>query len=157
MAEQFSMDWAREILDKGTAKAQEMINDTPQVEALLDQLQEKMKDLPGTVAGAFVNVPLMAQMVKGYVAGTYTAVSAKTVVSLIGAFLYLVKSRDIIPDYIPVIGLADDLIIATVAMAINEPELRAFKEWRDAGCPAPVAEAEVQAAEIFDVSPIAEA
>ena len=80
---------------------------------------------------AFANVPVMAQMVKSYVTREYTEVSPKVIASLVGAFLYFVKQDDIIPDSIPIIGFADDLAIATVALAINEPELEAFKAWKE--------------------------
>ena len=130
MAEKFSAEWARGILDTGTAKAKEFVDNPEQVQGLLDNLQEKMKGLPDTVATAFKNVPLMASMVKSYVTREYTEVSPKVIISLVSAFIYLAKQKDLIPDDIPVVGLADDIAVATIAMAINEPELKAYAEWR---------------------------
>ena len=132
MADSFSMDWARDIIDKGVGRAQGVMEDPEQINALLNDLQEKLKGLPGTVATAFDNVPLMASMVKSYVTREYTEVSPKVVVSLVSAFLYLVAQKDLIPDSIPVVGLADDVAVATIAMAICEPELKAFAAWREA-------------------------
>lgn len=136
MAEQFNADWARGILDSGKEKAQGLINDPAQIDALIGQLQEKLKGLPGEAAKQFANVPLMASMVKSYVSQEYTEVSPKVVIALVSAFLYLVKSKDIIPDYIPVIGLADDLAVVAIALAVCKPELDAYAQWRDAGAPA---------------------
>ena len=130
MAQQFNMEWAKGVLDEGVQKAQGFINDPEQLNDLLGQLQEKLQSLPDTVSTAFSNVPVMAQMVKCYVTREYTDVSPKVVISLISAFIYLVKRNDIISDDIPIIGYADDLAVATIAMAINEPELKAFAEWR---------------------------
>lgn len=130
MAEQFSVDWAKSVIENGLGKAQEIIGDPEKINDLLQQLQEKLGQLPETVGNAFKNVPLMASMVKSYVTKEYTEVSPKVVISLVSAFLYLVKKKDIIPDDIPVVGLADDLAIATIAMAINEPELKAYAEWQ---------------------------
>ncbi len=131
MAQQFDADWARGIIDNGTEKAQGIINDPSQLDALLAQLQEKLKDLPSAAVKAFSNVPLMASMVKSYITKEYTEVSPKVVISLVSAFLYLVKQRDLIPDYIPVVGLADDLAVIALALVISEPELKAYAEWRD--------------------------
>jgi len=136
MAEQFNADWARGILENGKQKAESLIGDPGQVDALLEQLQEKLKGLPGDAVKQFANVPLMASMVKSYVSKEYTAVSPKVVIALVSAFLYLVKSKDIIPDYIPVIGLADDLAVVAIALAVCKPELDAYAQWRDAGAPA---------------------
>ena len=130
MAEQFSAEWAKGIIDENLQNAQSFIDDPEQINGLLEQLQEKITGLPDTVANAFKNVPVMAQMVKCYVTREYTEVSPKVIVSLVATFLYLVKKNDIISDDVPVVGFADDLAVATVAMAINEPELAAFAEWR---------------------------
>ena len=135
MAQQFSAEWARGIIDGGIQKAQGIIDDPSQIDSLLQQLQDKLQTVPGTVANAFGNVPLMAQMVKSYVTREYTEVSPKVVISLVSAFLYLVKKDDLIPDNVPILGMADDVAVAAIAMAINEPELKAFAQWREQNMP----------------------
>lgn len=150
MAEGFSAEWARGVISDGYEKAKGFVEDPEQVKGLLDSLMEKLKGLPDTVGTAFQNVPLMASMVKSYVTREYTEVSPKVIISLVSAFIYLVKQKDVISDTVPFLGLLDDLAVATIAMAINEPELKAYAAWReqraDAGAaesnPAPV-EAEV--------------
>ena len=128
--QQYNEEWARGILDDGLEQAQGLINDPGQIEDLLEQLQEKVTGLPETIGNAFTNVPLMANMVKSYITGEYTQVSPKVVISLLSAFVYLVKKQDLIPDDIPVVGFADDVAVATAVMALNEPELNAYAEWR---------------------------
>ena len=130
MAEQFSAEWAKGVIDDNVQKAQSFIDDPEQINGLLEELQQKLEGLPDTVSNAFNNVPIMAEMVKSYATREYTDVSPKVILSLVGAFAYLVKKNDIIPDSVPVIGFADDLAVATVAMVINEPELKAFAEWK---------------------------
>ena len=71
------------------------------------------------------------QMVKSYITREYMDVSPKVIISLVSAFIYFVKKKDIIPDDIPIVGYVDDLAVATVAMAINEPELKAYAAWRE--------------------------
>ena len=151
MAQQFSLDWARGILDDGAQKAQTFIDDPEQINDLLEELQAKLKELPDTVSTAFSNVPVMAQMVKCYITREYTDVSPKVIISLVSAFVYFVKKKDIISDDIPIIGYADDLAVATVAMAINEPELRAFAQWREQQTGAPIEIVPVEAEEIETV------
>ena len=131
MAEQFSVDQAREIIESGIAQAQELMADPSKVEELLQQLKEKVKDLPGSAGEALSNIPLMAQMVKGYVTKEYTEVSPKVVASLVSAFLYLVTGRDLIRDDIPVLGIADDVAVIALVMKLNEGELAAYKQWRE--------------------------
>ena len=132
MAEEFNVDKAKEIIEGSIAQSQELLTDPTKINELLGQLQEQVKNLPDTFKGAAANVPLMAQMVKSYVTKEYTEVSPKVVASLVAAFLYLVKGKDLIPDNVPVLGLADDLAVATFAMKLCEPELQSYKAWREA-------------------------
>ena len=157
MAQQFSLEWAKGIIDDGAQRAQTFIDDPEQINGLLEELQAKLKELPDTVSTAFGNVPVMAQMVKCYITREYTEVSPKVIISLVSAFAYFVKKKDIIADDIPIIGYADDLAVATVAMAINEPELAAFARWREqqTGAPIDIVPVEVDMAEIGEeVAPL---
>ena len=138
MAEQYHAEWARGVIDGGVKKAQNIINDPSQIDTLLEELQKKLGDLPSAASSAFKNVPLMVDMVKSYVTREYTNVSPKVVISLVSAFLYLVKRNDLIPDGVPIIGLADDLAVATIALIINEPELKAYAAWREQQTGTPV-------------------
>lgn len=130
MSEQFSAEWAKGIIDGNMQKAQSFMDNPEQIEDLLGQLQEKLDSLPSAATNAFKNVPVMAQMVKSYATREYTAVSPKVVASLVAAFVYFVKKNDIIPDSVPLIGYADDLAVAAIAMVISEPELKAFADWQ---------------------------
>ena len=136
MAEQLSVDQAREIIENGIAQAQELLSDPAKIEQLLQQLQEKLKELPAGAGEALSNIPLMAQMVKSYVTKEYSEVSPKVIASLVSAFLYLVTAKDLIRDDIPVLGIADDVAVIALAMKINENELAAYKQWREANLPA---------------------
>lgn len=135
MAEQLSVDQAREIIENGIAQAQELLSDPAKIEQLLQQLQEKLKELPAGAGEALSNIPLMAQMVKSYVTKEYSEVSPKVVASLVSAFLYLVTAKDLIRDDIPVLGIADDVAVIALAMKINENELAAYKQWREGNLP----------------------
>ena len=131
MTDKYDAEWARGVINNGMGKAQSFMDNPELIDSLLNQLQEKLEGLPEAMLGAFKNVPLMVQMVKSYINKEYTDVSPKVIVSLISAFLYLVKKNDIIPDYIPVIGLADDLAVIGLVMIINEPELKAYAAWHE--------------------------
>lgn len=121
---------AKEAIAGFTGQAEELIKDPSKVEELLQQLEEKMKDIP--VAGdALSKVPLMISMIRSYITKEYTAVSPKVIVTLVAAVIYLLKGKDLIPDSIPVVGYVDDLAVFAAAFLIDEPELTAYSEWRE--------------------------
>ena len=77
------------------------------------------------------DLPLMVSMIKGYITKEYTEVSPKVIATMVADILYLVKRKDIIPEKIPVIGIADDLAVLGLALKLLEPELAAFRAYRD--------------------------
>lgn len=126
-----NMEQARELLDKGTEEAQEIITNPSKVDEILVQLEEKLKTVPA-IGSTLANLPLMIAMVKAWIKKEYTEVSPKVIACLVGAILYLLKRKDLISDSLPVIGIVDDLAVMGLALKLSEPELKAFAEWRDA-------------------------
>jgi uncharacterized membrane protein YkvA (DUF1232 family) len=130
MAE-FSVDKAKEVLEEGAVQAQELIKDPSKIQDLLKQIQDYLEGLP--IAGTtFAKVPVMVSMVKSYITKEYTEVSPKVVVSLVSAFLYLVKKQDILPDSIPLIGRVDDIAVIGLAINLCGKELDAYSAWKEA-------------------------
>ena len=126
---EFNLDQAQELLNKGIAEAQEIVQNPSKVDELLVQLEEKLKAVPA-IGETLADVPVMIAMVKAWIRKEYTVVSPKVIACLVGAIIYLLKKRDLIPDSIPLIGIADDLGVMGLALKMSEPDLKAFAEWR---------------------------
>ena len=126
---EFNLDQAKGLLDQGIAEAQNLLTNPSKVDDLLVQLEEKLKTVPA-IGETLSDVPLMIAMVKAWVKKEYTVVSPKVIACLVGAVIYLVKKKDLIPDRIPLIGIADDLAVMGLALKLSEAELKAFAQWR---------------------------
>ena len=126
----FSMDKAKELLEQGMAEAQGLMKNASKVDDLLVQMEDVLRNVPA-VGGTLSQVPMMISMVKSYITREYTEVSPKVIATLIAGFIYVVKKKDLISDKIPVIGMADDLGVLGLALKFCEPELKAYKEFRD--------------------------
>ena len=126
----FSLDKAKALLDSGIAEAQELIREPSKVDDVLIQLEDKLKEVPA-IGETLSDLPLMISMVKGYITKEYNEVSPKVIATMVAAFLYLIKKKDIISDKIPVIGMADDLAVLGLALKLSEPELEAFRAFRN--------------------------
>ncbi len=127
---EFGMDKAQEILNKGIAEAEEVVKNPSKVDEILKQLEEKLKAVP-VIGSTLSDLPLMIAMIKAWIKKEYTVVSPKVIACLVGAILYLIKKKDLIPDSIPIVGHADDLAVMGLALKLSEKELKAFAEWRD--------------------------
>ncbi len=126
---EINMDQAQVLLNRGISEAQEVITNPSRVDDLLMQLEAKLKSVPA-IGETLADLPLMIAMIKAWIRKEYTVVSPKVIACLVGAILYLLKKKDLISDYIPVIGIADDLAVMGLALKLSEPELKAFSEWR---------------------------
>ena len=125
-----SVEKAKALLDSDIAKAQELIREPSKIDDVLLQLEKKLQDVPA-IGQTLSDLSVMISMVKGYITKEYSDVSPKVIATLVGAFIYLVKKKDIIPDDIPVIGIADDLAVLGLALKLSEPELNAYKAFRE--------------------------
>lgn len=130
MENEFNLDKAKEVLDSGMEQAQELLQDPSQINDLLKTAEEKIMEIPH-VGEDIANVPAMLSMVKSYITKEYTAVSPKVVAAVVSALVYLLKRKDLIPDSIPLIGKADDIAVMIVAMKVIEPEINAYKAWKE--------------------------
>ena len=118
----------KEILNRATAEASDFINNPSRMDALLVDLEEKLRQIPA-IGETVAELPVMVALVKSWIKKEYQ-VSGKVLATMVGAFVYLVKKKDIIPDNIPVIGIADDIAVLGLALKFVEPDLKAYKEWK---------------------------
>lgn len=135
----FDINSAKAALEGGMSEAQELIRDPAKIEGLLVNMEAALKDIP--VAGDTLSkVPLTVSLIKSYITKEYTEVSPKVIVSLLSAFIYLLKKKDLIADNIPLLGQVDDIAVMGLALNFVEPELNAYAQWREQKS-APAAEA----------------
>ena len=122
---------AKTLLEKGTLQAQELVQDPSKVKELLAQLEGKIKEVP-VIGETLSDIPVMISMIRSYITGEYAEISPKVIASLVGAMLYILKREDLIPDSIPVLGLADDLAVMGLALKLSAPELKTYSGWKAA-------------------------
>ena len=130
MAGAINMDKAKEALNTFKEQAEDLLKNKPKLEQLLQQAEEKVKDVPG-VGDALSKFPLMISMIRAYITKEYTEVSVKVIVTMICALIYLLSGSDLIPDSKPVVGMVDDVAVIVAAFAMVNPELEAYAKWRE--------------------------
>ena len=78
-----NMDQVKGLLDNTTAQAEKIINDPSQIDSILMQLEEKLKEVPA-IGQTLSDLPLMIAMVKGYITKEYAEVSPKVIALMVG-------------------------------------------------------------------------
>ena len=74
----------------------------------------------------YEDVKLFFQMIKDYFDGR-CELPVRTVVAIGVALLYVLSPIDVIPDFIPVVGLVDDAFILTLCLKFIKDDLEEYK------------------------------
>lgn len=68
--------------------------------------------------------------------GHYRQIDRQALLAVVGALAYFLAPLDTIPDWLPGLGLVDDLAVLAWVMRTWRGELERFRAWRDAQAPA---------------------
>ena len=114
------------------SKAKIIINDDRKLKKLIEDVLKKLKDLSNDdKATSKLNdsLRIFIRIINAYTSKEYTYVPWKTICLLVAGLIYFIYPVDLIPDFIPVTGLIDDIaLIAWIYDSIKE-DIDNFLEW----------------------------
>ena len=91
------------------------------------KIMDKMKD--SNLLDFIKPAKTFFRMLKAYFTGRYKEVPVATIVSIIMTLLYVFSPVDLIPDFIPVVGLLDDAAVMGACVASFGSAIKKFEEW----------------------------
>jgi len=74
-------------------------------------------------------VRLFISMLADYQAGRYGKAPVWTVCVVAFTLLYILMPFDLVPDFIPFAGLADDALVVAAALSMVGEDLKAYEAW----------------------------
>lgn len=120
------------LFKKFLGKAEDYLKRPTRVKQLLNDAYQKAseKNDVGTIAHeAWETLQTLFRLIRSSVSGEYTGLPTSTVVAAVAVTIYFLSPIDVIPDFIPVLGLLDDVaLVAWFSTTIKE-ELDKFQEW----------------------------
>ncbi len=75
-------------------------------------------------------VTILGSLIKSYATGEYRQIELPNLLKIIAGFIYFVLPIDIIPDFLPFIGLTDDVALFMFIISSVNGELAKFKQWK---------------------------
>lgn len=119
----------QKIFDQLYRQAERVITSDTLVSKLLDEVFLKVGELSEVFYKTQDSIIALARMVKAWLHGDYKNISTKSIIAVVAALLYFVNPLDLIPDFIPVIGQLDDLLILGYLIKMVNKELERFMAW----------------------------
>lgn len=74
----------------------------------------------------------MRRLIKAYANGQYREFPYTSIIKIVAAVVYFVSVVDLIPDFIPILGLTDDLAVLAWVYSSVKDDLQQFVDWEEA-------------------------
>ena len=113
---------------KAYQKAEKLTEDRNALKRLIDKASNKAVDYKDRLKEVWTEVQIFFRMLKAWKDGEHK-LELKTGLSIIAAIIYFVNPFDIIPDFIPALGLIDDITIITYVISRFGNEIERFSDW----------------------------
>ena len=72
---------------------------------------------------------ILGSLIKSYATGEYREIELPNLLKIIAGFIYFILPIDIIPDFLPFIGLTDDVALFMFIISSIDGELVRFEQW----------------------------
>lgn len=114
--------------EKWLAKAQEYIQSPEKIKVLLPKIIDYLskKGLSEVKEYILIFVDYLTDIVNG----RYKDYNVTSLLMIVAAMIYLISPIDVIPDFILVLGLIDDVAIIGYVFSEVSVELDRYKEWK---------------------------
>ena len=122
------------LFKKFLSTAEGYIRQPTRMKQLLTDAYKKAseKNDVGTLAHeAWETLQTMFRLIKASMSGEYTGVPGTTVAAAVAVLIYFLSPIDLIPDFIPVLGLLDDVALVAWFSTTLKGEMDKFQEWEN--------------------------
>lgn len=114
------------------AQAKKLFGDREKLMKTVDNAFRKITEIEseeGEVKRLVTKLKVFLRMIKAYVEGEYREVPWKTMLIILASIIYFLNPFDLIPDFIPGIGLVDDISIVLWVFKNVEKDILKFQEY----------------------------
>ncbi len=127
-----SKEKIKEQIDKFSEKAKKIIDNPEKVSAVLEKAIYLCDDLGQIriIGKYFKDISVVCNMINDYICKRYTKIPMATVITLLAAVMYFISPIDIIPDFIPLIGHLDDMLVFAFVKDAAKIDIKKYEKWR---------------------------
>jgi uncharacterized membrane protein YkvA (DUF1232 family) len=97
---------------------------------LIREALDKSGGLSGANIAAFrEQLGIVTRLLKAYASGDYRQLPWKTLIRMIAVLIYFVSPIDILPDFLPIVGLTDDIALMLWLFSGIKDDIEKFRQW----------------------------
>lgn len=123
---------AIQIFENFKKDAENLYKDPEKFTSLLGDVKSMIEGKnKGALASIITNVSLTLSMLNDWRKKEYTKVPKRTIISIIGALIYLVSPIDAIPDFLGPLGFVDDIFIFNLVYKGIKKDLDDYVIWKE--------------------------
>ncbi|SDY42836.1 Uncharacterized membrane protein YkvA, DUF1232 family [Hymenobacter psychrophilus] len=122
------------LFKKFVGKAEDYVKRPTRMKQLLTDAYEKASqknELGHLAQEAWATMQMLFRMIKSAAAGEYTGIPTSTMVAAVAVTIYFLSPIDLIPDFIPMLGLLDDVALVAWFSTTIKDEMDKFAEWEN--------------------------
>jgi uncharacterized membrane protein YkvA (DUF1232 family) len=126
------------VFKKIFARAEEYLKQPLRIKELLNDAYKKAsekKEFGAIAHEVWDNLQVLSRLIKASATGDYHGIPTPTILGGVAVLLYFLTPIDFVPDFIPVIGLLDDVSLLAWFMTSIKDEMVKFAEWEASGSP----------------------
>jgi uncharacterized membrane protein YkvA (DUF1232 family) len=117
------------LLDGLIKQAEKIIASDSSISKLIDEVFLKIGQGSEIFYSLQDSVIALVRMLKAWSKGEYKNISATSIIAVVAALLYFANPFDIIPDFIPLFGQIDDILVLSYLIKMLNKEIERFMAW----------------------------
>ncbi|MGB3616915.1 MAG: YkvA family protein [Catalinimonas sp.] len=112
-------------------KAKRYLREPEELDELLHNIDSKLRNIKRdeSIHQVIDYVKTFGRLVSAYRSGRYREISTTKLGLVVASLIYFISPLDLIPDFIPVLGLLDDLSVLAWVFNTVKIEIERFKDW----------------------------
>ncbi len=112
-------------------KAEKLLKNKTDLEKLLKKTWKKTAGNKKVLCKIWDDIQLLFRMLKAWKNKEYTVVPWRTLIPGVGFLIYLLNPIDLVPDFIPLLGLLDDIALGIIIFKSIRMDMEDFRRWEE--------------------------
>jgi uncharacterized membrane protein YkvA (DUF1232 family) len=128
---------------RALARAAGLVSGSPRLGRLLTAAAAALQTRGGALGAVRRDAQALVRMAKEVITGRYRGLPKRSLIAIVAALIYFLDPLDLLPDFLPLFGFADDAAVLFWVASRMRKDLDAFLRW------------EVGQGPVIDIEPVA--